>query len=69
VDDREFTKQEIRNIIENIKNKTPGEDGITSVIYNHAFKTVPTIITAIYNGCLKQDIPNRMEKGQADPSY
>jgi hypothetical protein len=33
-----------------------GEDGITGVIYNHAFQTVPTFITAIYNGCLKQGI-------------
>jgi hypothetical protein len=52
-----------------MKNKAPGEDGITSVIYNQAFKTVPTFITAIYNGCLKRDIPNRMENGQADPNY
>jgi len=55
VDDREFTKQEIRSI-ENMKNKVPGEDEITRVIYNHAFKTLPTFITAIHNGCLKQGI-------------
>ena len=39
-----------------MKNKAPGEDGITSVIYNQAFKTVPTFITAIYNSCLKLGI-------------
>jgi hypothetical protein len=52
-DDREFTTPEIKNIVENMKNKAPGEDGITSVIHNQAFKTVPTFITAVYNSCLK----------------
>jgi len=37
-----------------MKNRAPEEDGITSEIYNHAFKTEPTFITAIYNSCLKQ---------------
>jgi hypothetical protein len=56
-DDREFTIDEISNIIQSTNiDKAPGEDGITGVIYNHAFKTVPTFITAIYNGCLKQGI-------------
>jgi hypothetical protein len=68
VDDREFTKQEIRIIIENMKNKAPGENGITSVIYNHAFKTVPTFITAIFNGCLKQGIfPTEWKKAKLIP--
>jgi len=31
-DDREFTTPEIRSIIENMKNRAPGEDGITSEI-------------------------------------
>ena len=64
-DEQEFTTPEIRNIIENIKNKAPGEDGITSVIYNHAFKTVPTFITTIYNSCLKQGIfPTEWKKAK-----
>jgi len=68
VDDREFTKQEIRNIIENMKDKAPGEDGITIVIYNHAFKRVPTFITEIYNGCLKQGIfPTEWKKAKLIP--
>ena len=46
-DDREFTTPEMRSIIENMKNRAPVEDGITIEIYNHAFKTVPTFITAI----------------------
>jgi hypothetical protein len=66
-DDREFTT-EIRNIIGNMKNKAPGEDGITSPIYNHAFQTVPTFITAIYNSCLKQGIfPTEWKKAKIIP--
>ena len=53
-DDRKFSTPEIRSIIGNMKNRAPEEDGITSEIYNHAFKTEPTFITAIYNSCLKQ---------------
>jgi hypothetical protein len=69
-DDREFTIEEISNIIASTNNKkVPGEDGITGAIYNCAFKTVPTFITAIYNGCLKRDIPNKMEESQAYPNY
>jgi hypothetical protein len=68
VDDREFTIPEIRNIIENMKNKAPGEGGITSVIYNHASKTVPTFITAKYNSCLKQGIfPTEWKKAKLIP--
>jgi len=69
-DDREFTIEEISNIIVSMNNnKAPGEDGLTGVIYNHAFRKVPTFITAIYDGCLKWDISNKMEESQADPNY
>ena len=48
--------------------RPPGEDGITGVIYNQAFKTVPTFITAIYNGCLKQGIfPTKWKKAKLIP--
>jgi hypothetical protein len=51
-----------------MKNKAPREDGITSVIYNHAFKTVPTFITSIYNSCLKQGIfPTEWKKAMIIP--
>jgi hypothetical protein len=68
-DDQEFTIDEISNIIQRMNNnKVPGEDGITGVIYNHAFKTVPTFITAIYNGCLKQGIfPAEWKKARLIP--
>ena len=68
-DDREFTIEEISNIIASMNNnKAPGEDGITGVIYNHAFKMVLTFITAIYNGCLKQGIfPTKWKKAKLIP--
>jgi len=51
-----------------MKNKAPGEDGITSVIYNHVFETVPTFITEIYNSCLKQGIfPTVWKKAKIIP--
>jgi len=68
-DDWEFTLEEISNIIASMNNnKAPGEDGITGVIYNHAFKMVLTFITAIYNGCLKQGIfPTKWKKAKLIP--
>jgi hypothetical protein len=68
-DDREFTINEISNNIQSMNNdKAPEEDGITGVIYNHAFETVPTFITAIYNGCLKQGIfPTEWKKSRLIP--
>jgi hypothetical protein len=67
-DDWEFTLEEISNIIASMNNKAPGQDGITGVIYNQAFKTVPTFITAIYNGCLKQGIfPTKWKKAKLIP--
>jgi hypothetical protein len=56
-DDREFTKEEVENTIASINNnKAPGTDGLTGNIYKQVFKTVPTFVTALYNGCLKQVI-------------
>jgi hypothetical protein len=37
-------------------NKAPGTDGIRGNTYKQVFNTVPTFVTAIYNGCLKQGI-------------
>jgi len=36
--------------------KAPGTDGITGNIYKQVFNTIPTFVTALYNGCLKQGI-------------
>lgn len=52
-DDRDFTIDEIRNIIEGMDSrKAPGEDGITGEIYKHNFNIFPKSITAMYNECL-----------------
>jgi hypothetical protein len=37
-------------------NKAPGTDGITGNMYKQVFNTIPTFVTALYNGCLKQGI-------------
>ena len=56
-DDREFTKEEVGNTFASMNNnKAPGIDGITGNIYKQFFNTVPTFVTALYNGCLKQGI-------------
>jgi len=53
-DDCEFTREEIRRVIEGMDNKkAPGEDGITAEIHKQTFKIFPKSITALYNGCLK----------------
>jgi hypothetical protein len=56
-DDREFTEEEVENTIASTNNnKAPGTDGITGNIYKQVFNTVPTFVTALYNGCLQQGI-------------
>jgi hypothetical protein len=53
-DDKLFTPAEIRNSINGMnKNKAPGEDGITSDIFQRAFNLLPNSTTAMYNGCLR----------------
>jgi hypothetical protein len=47
-DDNEFTREEIRRVIEGMDNqKAPGEDGITAEIYKQTFKILPKSITAM----------------------
>jgi hypothetical protein len=54
-DDREFTQDEIRQIIESFNpRKAPGPDGITSKILTLIFKSIPKSVTSIYNECLKR---------------
>jgi len=65
-DDREFTIEEIRNIIEGMDGrKAPGEDGITGEIHKHTFNIFPKSITAMYNGCLRQGVfPKRWKNAK-----
>jgi len=54
-EDREFTTEEIKNAIEELKRKkTPGEDAITAEIYERVYKQFPTTIYTIYNECLRR---------------
>ena len=54
-DDRKFTQDEVRQIIEGFNpRKTPGPDGITSEILTLIFKSIPKTVTSIYNECLKR---------------
>ena len=69
-DDREFTVEEVGNVIArmNNNNKAPGKDGITGNIYKQAFRTVPKFITALYNGCLKQGtFPTKWKEAKIIP--
>ena len=53
-DDREFTTDEIRKVIEAMDNrKAPGKDGVTGEIYKQTLNIFPKSITAMYNGCLR----------------
>jgi len=54
-DDKEFTQGEIKQTIESFNGKKgPGIDGITSGIFLCAFNKFPSLITVIYNQCLKR---------------
>jgi hypothetical protein len=53
-DDKEFTKEEVRQVIESLQpKKAPGPDGITNEIVKLVFKALPTTMTAVYNACLR----------------
>jgi len=53
-DDRKFTPAEIKNAIDELKNKkAPGENGITGVIYKRVYKLLPSFTYTIYTVCLQ----------------
>jgi hypothetical protein len=54
-DDREFTQDEGRQIIEGFNpRKAPGLDGIASEILKLIFKSIPETVTSNCNECLKR---------------
>jgi hypothetical protein len=56
--------EEIRTAIEAVNNKkAPGEDGMTSGIFQRAYKQFPNVINTLYNECLRQGcFPKRWKK-------
>ena len=55
IDDRDFSQDEVRKIIEGFNpKKAPGPNGITSDILTLVFKSVPKTVTSIYNECLRR---------------
>jgi hypothetical protein len=68
-DDREYTPEEIGNAIDAINCKNaPGEDWITSDIFQHAYKQFPNLINTLYNECLIQVcFPKRWQRVQVIP--
>jgi len=54
MDEKQFTQDEVRQIIEGFKpRKAPGPDGITSEILKLVFKSILKTLTSIYNKCLR----------------
>jgi hypothetical protein len=54
---KEFTKEEVRQVIEGLKQKkAPGPNGITNEIVKLIFKAIPKTLTQLYNECLRKGI-------------
>jgi hypothetical protein len=55
-DDKEFTQDEVRQILEGFKDKkAPGPNGITNEIVKIVFKAIPKTMTQLYNECLRTE--------------
>jgi hypothetical protein len=53
-DDKEFTQDEVRQILEGFKDKkAPRPNGITNEIVKIVFKAIPKTMTQMYNECLR----------------
>jgi len=53
-DDKEFTEEDVRQVIESLKpKKASGPNGITNEIVKLVFKFIQITMTAIYNACLR----------------
>ena len=51
------------------RKKAPGEDGLTSEIILHVFRSFPSFLTEEYNKCLKEDCFTKQWKIQHIPNY
>jgi len=53
-DDKAFTQDEVRQVIEGFKpKKAPEPAGITGGVLQLVYKSIPKTMTAMYNECLK----------------
>jgi hypothetical protein len=53
-DDKKFTQNEVRQVLEGFKDKkVPGPHGITNEIVKIVFKAIPKTMTQLYNECLR----------------
>jgi len=54
MDDKEFTKEEVIQVIESLQpKKAPGPNGIANETIQLVFKEIPKTMTATYNACLR----------------
>jgi hypothetical protein len=54
-DDKPFSQEEIASVIKKFNpKKAPGEDGLTSEIILHVFRSFPSFLTEVFNKCLKE---------------
>ena len=54
MDDKKFTKEEVKQVIESLQpKKPPGPNGIPNEITKLVFKKIPKAMTATYNACLR----------------
>jgi hypothetical protein len=70
-DDKPFSQEEIESVIKKFNpKKAPGEDGLTSKIILHVFRSFPSFLTEVYNKCLKEGcFPKQWKKILRSPNY
>jgi hypothetical protein len=57
MNDNEFAQEEVRRVIEGLKQKNaPGPNGITNEIVKLVFKAIPKTLTLLYNDCLRKGL-------------
>jgi len=71
IDDRDFSQDEVRQIIEgfNPRKVAPGPDGITSNILTLVFKSIPKTVTNMQRMFEEMVLPQRMENSQDNSNY
>jgi len=56
-DDKPFSQEEIASVIKKFNSKkAPGQDGLTSEIILHVFRSFPSFLMEVYNNALKEAV-------------